>query len=1207
MRYQMRRNRKRSEAVQSAGVTPSPFSSPPSGGRGDVQKRQVRGAERSQGSFALIFAVFLVVGFETVIAGNMFHMMGHQRQVQRQVHHMKVVWTGDAIMERTNELLEGYVRTEDRFPNVEAALPDGSSNVLGDDSDVTGQHTFSQFIENWYEGTPFPGTSTASIASGFKYRSEYLDVLEPIHIISPGVVVVQLPQDAGSPVVRHYRITVDLEHRLTQVRTQVMQEITITRGHLFDFSVFFNEDLEIAAGPDFTVQGPIFSNKNIYLANDGNEGGHTLTLKLADDFSLDSPEPYVIHSAENIYFWYKRAIGENYQLNYPEYNNAIAGGGLPSYYSRDKNPYELMTFGNLGTGTAEEPKFAPAYYYFFNRATEDGTWGPQPGDNRIFVESEPGGCSFGTGCQELAHPGKRTQTDDGEFVVVGENGSASIANALYPDRLLGGYGQYVSGSGLKTSYARLDYVFTDAFGKGFTGDNPGMNLSAAIDVRDPAANLPPLNPHWLKGQDYAHIEDGVEPKAIPIGAPSHPSGPHVLIEPLTETIQPKNPCLSDPPENQTCYPADTDQVKKEKFQFKAQTKSEEVPKKGLNLYVTPSRTCSEDLNASFDLGLVRGSCGALPYMFDYRLFSVKEPFKIDKYYMIEIDMGRVVETYPEMEIIYVHTHPVPVADPDPGKPLLVKIVNGRKLPQNGLTIATNGRLWIRGDYNTFDYSKGDHCTTSNWDEQQCQPPPAAVFSDSFGILSNDWSDAYGAGTATLSRGVNQDVTVNTAIATGILESQLRRLLTQGLCWRGYCGVEINQIALYDPYNITFYCDDGTYVNGKDGVSDSCEFYQDEITKVVYLNPKSTGAANPRGSPYQVVRYQEAMKYDPDTDPHAVGINPDGTMFAIPGDKDGLLPDCDPNPQSVDRWGGQLLLRAFQKVDLDSDGVLSSTEVQAERNGIQGSLGSLVGDGRYDARYDLDESGMVTVSDTSVLRTLVMSCDNIRIPIIATPESVKNFLEDWYQRGKAEKSPNWSLLVGMRPFEGVSYRNLYRKSILGYVTRWEWICHDVAEGQTPPPSSCPGAAGDGTPGDDMCPTGSDPTFNVCDLFGEAGKPECDQCIGRLKLVIKAEASPKPDYNPYHRHLYVPQYSGGLENLANLQENFSGWTLRMLGTFSALWPAKELKAATPAYWQDSYYGPPIRKFDFNESLRTNPPPGAPSVFSIKRERWKEKALP
>src|SRR3989338_5266214 len=157
----MRRNRKRSEAVQSAGVTPSPFSSPPSGGRGDVQKRQVRGAERSQGSFALIFAVFLVVGFETVIAGNMFHMMGHQRQVQRQVHHMKVVWTGDAIMERTNELLEGYVRTEDRFPNVEAALPDGSSNVLGDDSDVTGQHTFSQFIENWYEGTPFPGTSTA--------------------------------------------------------------------------------------------------------------------------------------------------------------------------------------------------------------------------------------------------------------------------------------------------------------------------------------------------------------------------------------------------------------------------------------------------------------------------------------------------------------------------------------------------------------------------------------------------------------------------------------------------------------------------------------------------------------------------------------------------------------------------------------------------------------------------------------------------------------------------------------------------------------------------------------------------------------------------------------------------------------------------------------------------------------------------------------
>src|SRR3989338_6877673 len=119
-----------------------------------------------------------------------------------------------------------------------------------------------------------------------------------------------------------------------------------------------------------------------------------------------------------------------------------------------------------------------------------------------------------------------------------------------------------------------------------------------------------------------------------------------------------------------------------------------------------------------------------------------------------------------MEVIYVYTYPA--AQGNLNTPVLVKLVNGSKLPEKGLTVATNGRLWVEGDYNTYDYSKGSNCTPGDWDRKQCQIPPAALFSDSFGVLSKEWQDSYDKNTPLSGRGVGSDVMVNAAISTGML-------------------------------------------------------------------------------------------------------------------------------------------------------------------------------------------------------------------------------------------------------------------------------------------------------------------------------------------------------------------------------------------------------------------------------------------------------
>jgi hypothetical protein len=101
----------------------------------------------------------------------------------------------------------------------------------------------------------------------------------------------------------------------------------------------------------------------------------------------------------------------------------------------------------------------------------------------------------------------------------------------------------------------------------------------------------------------------------------------------------------------------------------------------------------------------------------------------------------------------------------------------------------------------------------------------------------------------------------------------------------------------------------------------------------------------------------------------------------------------------------------------------------------------------------------------------------------------------------------------------------------------------------------------------------------------------------------------NWSGYYLPLYRAKFSGGYENLINLQNNWKYGTERRTiyfsGTTTAPWYAREsLKAdGSPAFYGISYYTAPVRRFDYDESLSTEPPPAAPSTYTVNRSDYQE----
>jgi hypothetical protein len=95
----------------------------------------------------------------------------------------------------------------------------------------------------------------------------------------------------------------------------------------------------------------------------------------------------------------------------------------------------------------------------------------------------------------------------------------------------------------------------------------------------------------------------------------------------------------------------------------------------------------------------------------------------------------------------------------------VRLTDGARLPSDGLTVATDLPLYVKGDYNVT--TDGTHFSRTLGDTTYTRP--AALLGDAVTILSTNWRDSYTASTPLSSR-APVNTTINAATLEGIVPS-----------------------------------------------------------------------------------------------------------------------------------------------------------------------------------------------------------------------------------------------------------------------------------------------------------------------------------------------------------------------------------------------------------------------------------------------------
>jgi hypothetical protein len=110
----------------------------------------------------------------------------------------------------------------------------------------------------------------------------------------------------------------------------------------------------------------------------------------------------------------------------------------------------------------------------------------------------------------------------------------------------------------------------------------------------------------------------------------------------------------------------------------------------------------------------------------------------------------------------------------------IRVRNGEVLPSDGLTIATDGGIYLEGDFNTGSGTipsnqDGNPTGTDATYAKNYEPRPAALVGDAVMILSGKWNDAYASSSLTDGHRKARHTTVNAAIVAGMVPSG----------WNGY--------------------------------------------------------------------------------------------------------------------------------------------------------------------------------------------------------------------------------------------------------------------------------------------------------------------------------------------------------------------------------------------------------------------------------------
>lgn len=1015
-------------------------------------------------------------------------------------------------------------------------------------------------------------------------------------------------EDEANDVFRSYEIKVRLTHENTKVKTYLSQTIQLSASKLFDYATFFNDDLELCPGPTASYQGPIFSNGDIYLMNDA--GSRLSIMQPSSDYA--GKQPYVLGTAGNVFFYFKRALAKNYLLDkesngdfkYPEiakyfHSDYKTGSGAFTYL---KDVHGNYLEGNP-LGYDANQKRLPLFYFFRNK-------------NRILFDApeaatDPNSFCYGKNhynCHAFRVQADRSNPDtswsDLPSRAIWENYGHGYGQTYRPYwyfRLLyknvsnpADYGSAWSISGAyNTSHPLGEF---ELFPAGKVGPNdPGWTPENPVSTR-PWPNMSTGGYEsasgWIPPALSGAVVEGMDKKPVPAGSPD--GDPRTFILPISGS--------------------DTASVKKVKFHYKA------------NLVfncTAESNACSafkslngEPVPTGSPLQVPGQDGSTVIYstkdFYDYRLKGSKKVIQIDVKKLIDFAKTEDkqigipnAEGAIEALIVYVQ-----VSDVLSGKISEVILTNGADLTglPKGLTIATNGRVWIAGNYNTSVIAATG------------KVPSTSVFADSFGVLSTSSFVPWNSGTTTSARKVLNDITVNTAVVAGYLPSQLQQ-------------------RFFPPFFDHYWEDPDDKSVSYDGqfpgtVKDA--FSEDVPEKPrrpdFYPTEAEADAAGRYVCPDGVDLDESSARYgEPkipptsSTDTRICNCSNDACVF------DGTTTPCGPSDCEawLDKNTGYWYYNKG-KYKRKSDGAILNSGVAAYKiTGNPSDVTTCEPNAYGRCKFVLDTANYEVIRQPyhQFKKYYYEGLhDGKQSSILPAFENVKLYFRakvpDWeipvfadqtfpvYCPGITSKT-SYNIFICDSP---VPYSNLCPTGdctrSTGVWNEWwgrgQWTMHFKCN----QPQEAPSIAGVSqamlwrkTLYADQLIGGGEYKCDKPQPCGGENLPSC--CYWSGTTGVRTEPGVRYDHGRYNSLYGDAMYSGGLENLINFQEDWTGKYFNFNGALTKLWDAEELKVSEdrPAYFKTYYYRAPNRNLNYNADFAANPPPGTPNIYAIKRKAFKE----
>ncbi|OQA41702.1 MAG: hypothetical protein BWY49_00266 [Candidatus Omnitrophica bacterium ADurb.Bin314] len=931
--------------------------------------------------------------------------------------------------------------------------------------------------------------------------------------------------------------------------------------------------------------------------------GKTLTIQVPTD--QNHPEQYALRSAGNIYYFFKTALAENYLLKNKYYQYAV-----PDVYRTDLRPNPLYVEGTNGVEIKANPQlkkllgYTPPYVYKFLNGTH-----PQPSG--------------------------APKTYQNVTVKIRRNGSDQTFLPPVPGQYLssaqGWYGQW---------YAPYAYYSNKSSGNnvsvssGIEKGDPGKarKIREGWTPENPLSDPPATNPLWTgfppnSSLQAAMVADnashGVTSRALPIGAGQ--KDPHILIEPLTGADD----------EDET--------IRKYKFETYANIRFNCVDGyggadaacagNGYALKVFHPETESWE---TYNLGSAAFAGVSFKNLYDYRLGGAYRVIDIDipAFLQAVSDIYRIdFSDQANRPVIYVQT-----VAPDSWKtgkaaPVLVRLRNGAKLPASGLSVVTNGRLWVLGDYN-ITATDGTVCSADSIKSGACNPPPADLYSDSFGFLANAYDKEHGY-LQLNTRIATTERMLNAAVVTGQLPSQLVKkkyypfisstfseFRDSSDCVNADTNPDIAPCHTYSPVQPL---EQPAFATS--GTPPMLNAAQDPSTKIWYLNPESQffkeikdayAIMNTPGSSFNKLRTATEPKLyehftiscDRRQDRYG-NWRPTDTPYTC-GD-----PVPDPKPRELSVKTMMPPSEYFRDVDPKLIPIFEAVTDNMTASGI------FNGHVAYyeDVAIYTDGNTVTSVSSEPVPRPF---------PTTNYPGIYTRRIVTGGEEGSTFVPPRYVCIqdvtdIGYSTFKEVKVGGTPEKPEITYEwqktgstyrikgkckcdTDSEIFSHAHSSGDTIDPH----VSSETKDGPIKYFAGHPSWPNRSDYIGTGICPdEKDNYFTRypvLRYIYRR-------YDP----LWERKYSGGIENLINFQEKWIDATDTVItpfhfrGSLVVGWDAKYLRTKTgvPAYfvWEagSMYYKAPLRDYSFNSTLRKELPPlperSRMSVFSIQRKHYTE----